>query len=60
MQKDFEIYGRYYRDLKKEVFQINLFFPKVDLLKNYKASKKYAIPKLVVPESLFVTTTLCI
>ena len=34
MQKDFEIYERYYRDLKKEVFQINLFFPEADVLKN--------------------------
>ena len=29
MHKDFEIYKRYYRDLKKEVFQINQFFPTV-------------------------------
>ena len=28
MKKDFETYERYYRDFKKEVFQINLFFPK--------------------------------
>ena len=56
MKKDFEIYERYYRDLKKEVFQIKLFFPKSWMSLKTKMFQK-SIPKLVFPDSLFVTTT---
>ena len=53
MHKDFEIYERYYMDLKKGSFPNKLV-----LSKKLMSPKKYSIPKLAVLDLLFVTIAL--